>query len=171
VAAPWLGQRDDLQKKVKWSTTQIATNDSARTIVGAKQSNRLSLHGLLAHAEVDSVNAHIVRAVVSETWTAFHSSDGDGGERNPLGLAMFGKHGCSQVDTDDGRSSRAKTAGKVPVNLHGSDCRPCPAWTTSLEFILGPEEGGDKRQNQKCCSQVSGGSTSVNETNIFHFSE
>jgi hypothetical protein len=119
VAAPRLGRRDDPQKKTKWSTTQIAINDSARTIVGAKRSNCLSVHGLLARAKVDFVNAHIVQAVETETWTAFHSSDGDGRERNPLGVAMFG---CSQVDTDGGRSSRAKTAGEVPVNLRGSDC-------------------------------------------------
>jgi hypothetical protein len=121
-AAPRLGRQDDPQKKTKWSTTQIALNDSASTIVGPKQSDRLSVLGLLARAKVDLVNAHVVRAVATETWTAFHSSDGDGGERNPLGVAMFGKRGCSQVDTDGGRSSRAKTAGKVPVNLRGSDC-------------------------------------------------
>jgi hypothetical protein len=47
VAAPRLGQQDDPQKKTKWSTTQIAINDSARTIVGAKRSDHLSVPGLL----------------------------------------------------------------------------------------------------------------------------
>jgi hypothetical protein len=137
VAAPWLGQRVDPQKKTKWSTTQIAINDSARTIVGAKRSDCLSVHGLLARAKVDSVNAHVVPAVAIETWTAFHSSDKDGEERNPLGVAMFDKRGCSQVDTDGGRSSRAKTAGEVPVNLGGSDClvqNGADLWNSSMDL-------------------------------------
>jgi hypothetical protein len=122
VAAPRLGRQDDPQNKTKWSNMQIVVNDSARTIVGAKRSDCLSVHGLLARAKVDLVNAHIVQAVATETWTAVHSSKGDGGERNPPGVAMFGKRGCSQVNTDGGRSSRGKTAGKVPVHLRGSDC-------------------------------------------------
>jgi hypothetical protein len=48
VAAPRLGRQDDPQKKTKWSTTQIAINNSARTIVGAKRSNHLSVLGLLS---------------------------------------------------------------------------------------------------------------------------
>jgi hypothetical protein len=83
VAAPWFVRQDDPQKKTKWSTMQVAINDSARTIVGAKQSDRLSVPCLLARAKVDSVNAHVVRAVATETWTAFHSSDGDGGREEP----------------------------------------------------------------------------------------
>jgi hypothetical protein len=78
VAAPQLDQRDDPQKKTKWSPTQIAINDSARTIVGAKRSNCLSVPGLLACAKVDLVIPHVVQAAATEPWTAFHSSDGDG---------------------------------------------------------------------------------------------
>jgi hypothetical protein len=70
-------RRDDPQKKRKLSTTQIAINDSARTIVRAKLSNRLTMLNLLARAKVDLVNAHLEQAVATETWTAFHSSDGD----------------------------------------------------------------------------------------------
>jgi hypothetical protein len=96
--------------------------------------------------------AHIVRAVATETWTAFHSSDWDGGERNPLGVALFGKRGSSQLDTDGGRSSRAKTAGEVQVNLCGSDClvqHGAHLWNSSSDLRRAETRGKAKSVARK----------------------
>ncbi len=40
---------------------------------------------------VKSINAMAVEATAMEAWKAFVSSDGGAGERNPVGVLIFGK--------------------------------------------------------------------------------
>ena len=58
-----------------------------------------------------SFNAVTVRAVVMETWKAFHSCDGPEGSRNTLGSLLFDNKGKGA------RPTRSQTAGVVPVPL------------------------------------------------------
>jgi hypothetical protein len=50
-------------------------------------------------------------AVAMEAWAAFHSSDGNNGDRSPLGENIFGRGSTSM------RTYRASAAGKVPIAL------------------------------------------------------
>jgi hypothetical protein len=49
-------------------------------------------------------------------WSAYHSSDGSNGARNPVCTEMFGS-----VNLPTARSSRATTAGEVRVRTRGMD--------------------------------------------------
>eukprot|EP00095_Tigriopus_kingsejongensis_P001661 maker-scaffold670_size114954-snap-gene-0.19 protein:Tk01661 transcript:maker-scaffold670_size114954-snap-gene-0.19-mRNA-1 annotation:"dual specificity mitogen-activated protein kinase kinase 5-like" len=66
-------------------TIQVAMNDVARTIAGKKRKNHLRIPDLLHMAGLPSINELSVRAVAVEAWKGFHSSDGNGGKRNPIG--------------------------------------------------------------------------------------
>eukprot|EP00095_Tigriopus_kingsejongensis_P012322 maker-scaffold1425_size42047-snap-gene-0.4 protein:Tk12322 transcript:maker-scaffold1425_size42047-snap-gene-0.4-mRNA-1 annotation:"hypothetical protein DAPPUDRAFT_311633" len=68
---------------------QVALNDVARTITGKRRSDKIRTSDLLRLACLPSYNELTVKAVALETWKAFHSSDGNGNQRNPVGKITF----------------------------------------------------------------------------------
>eukprot|EP00095_Tigriopus_kingsejongensis_P011402 maker-scaffold68_size422247-snap-gene-3.22 protein:Tk11402 transcript:maker-scaffold68_size422247-snap-gene-3.22-mRNA-1 annotation:"PREDICTED: uncharacterized protein LOC100161421" len=69
--------------------TQVAINDVAGTITGKSRKEHLRIPDLLHLAKIPSVNELAIKAIVLETWKAFHSSDGRNGLRNPIGQIIF----------------------------------------------------------------------------------
>ena len=112
VIAPRL---QDASAPPAYRTVQVAVNDAARTITGRRRADHIRIPDLLHRAGLPSVNALAVRAVAMECWKAFHSSDGENGERNPIGEFMFQNGKASE------RTSRSKKAGMVTHPLRVAD--------------------------------------------------
>ena len=93
---------------------QVAMNNIARSVSGCARRDHVKIEDLLARANISSYNEVTVRAVAMETWKAFQSSDGPGGSKNPLGKLIFPERNLS----DASRTSRAATAGIIPLPLH-----------------------------------------------------
>ncbi len=114
-------------------SVQIAMNDAARVITGNKRADKLRIGDLLLKAKMPSYNQLAVRATAIETWKAFHSSDGKDGDRNPLGLLMFGSRFGSGLER---RSTRAAEDGKICQSVY-LDCmvsRGTRIWNLSSEL-------------------------------------
>ena len=121
---------------------QVAINDVARTLTGSTRSDRLRIPDLLKKAGLPMYNRMVVKAVALETWKAFHSSDGPNGDRNPLGLLMFG----SRNDCGPSTVTRAGSAGKIrPVTTkrclasdgvsvwnHSRELRAAPSYSAAI---------------------------------------
>jgi hypothetical protein len=90
---------------------QIIINKAARAMTGLKRADHVPVSRLLSLAGLQSVNRLTVTAVALEAWKAWSSHDGGLGERNPLGLAMFGPSAPERVASDSTRQTRANTAG------------------------------------------------------------
>jgi hypothetical protein len=99
---------------------QIACNDVARTITGGHRNDRTNDNTLLDKAQLPSINAMIVSAVGLEAWKANMSKDGGNGNRNPVGAILFGEKDNYTV-SEEQRSSRSATAGRIRVPLRGHD--------------------------------------------------
>jgi hypothetical protein len=52
--------------------------------------DHIHVHDLLDRAGLPSLNALSVKATATVAWRAYHSDDGGDGQRNPLGLLLFG---------------------------------------------------------------------------------
>ncbi len=104
---------------------QTAINDVARSLTGSRRADRVKIPELLQKAGLTSYNNMVVRAVALEAWKAYHSCDGPNGDRNPLGLLIFGPRdsGRCKVAQDAGPtgSTRAATAGKIRHHM-SRDC-------------------------------------------------
>jgi hypothetical protein len=100
--------------------TQVAVNDVARTLTGTRRKDHVRVADLLESARLPSVNELAVVATATETWRAFHSSDGGQGQRNPLGKLMFGDRG-DVVEDVCSRASRSLTAGRIQIPLRGEN--------------------------------------------------
>jgi hypothetical protein len=111
VAAPRLRVEDKENNKLK--SVQTAQNDVARTVTGHKRSDHVTVADLLMMAHMQSLNSVVITAVALETWSAFHSSDGIDGAKNPLGIAIFGN--------DNTRETRASKAGHTHIALRGEN--------------------------------------------------
>jgi hypothetical protein len=96
---------------------QVAVNDVARSVVGHRREDHITIVDLLEAAKYLSLNQQMVRATAMSAWSAYSSSDGIGGTRNPVGSWMFGN-----VDLPPtARPTRATTAGEVRVMTRGMD--------------------------------------------------
>ena len=81
----------DTTTTAKYKAVQICQNNVARTITGTARSEHVTICDLLETSGLQSINRQAVAAVAMEAWNSFHSDDGEGGGRNPLGLAIFGE--------------------------------------------------------------------------------
>jgi hypothetical protein len=90
VASPRLTE-DDKPANAAYKSIQVAQNDIARTVTGTSRSDHVHITDLLETAGLQSINRLVVAAVAMEAWNSFHSDDGEGGGRNPLGVAIFGE--------------------------------------------------------------------------------
>jgi hypothetical protein len=95
---------------------QVAVNDVARSVVGCRREDHITIGDLLEAAKYLLPNQQAVKAAAMSAWTAFHSCDGSNGARNPVGEAMF-----SNAELPTARASRSTTAGEVLVRTRGMD--------------------------------------------------
>jgi hypothetical protein len=96
---------------------QVAVNDVARSVVGHRREDHITIVDLPEAAKYLSLNQQVVVATAMSTWSAYSSSDGINGTRNPVGSWMF-----RSVDLPaPARTTRAATAGEVWVRTRGRD--------------------------------------------------
>jgi hypothetical protein len=100
-------------------SVQISINDVARSIVGLKRIDHVTVSDLLTQAGLPSLNKLTVKAMALEAWKAFHSRDGGDGARNMLGKAIFG--GQTNDDSNRNRQTRSAADGKVVIPLRGEN--------------------------------------------------
>lgn len=112
VATPRLSEEDQVRASAK--SIQVAINDVARTLIGTRRSDHMSIHVLLGKAGLPSLNEMVTTAVAMEAWKAFYSDDGGEGQRNLVGQQTF-------ETAITGSRSRAATAGEVRIPLRGHD--------------------------------------------------
>jgi hypothetical protein len=94
---------------------QVAVNNVARSVVGCRREDHVTIVDLLEAAKYLSLNQQVVRATAMSAWSAFTSSNSSNGTRNPVGTEMFGSINLPAP----ARPSRATTAGEVWVRTRG----------------------------------------------------
>jgi hypothetical protein len=87
VARPRLESKDTVSG-IR-SKIQVALNDVARSITGVRRRNHIAIKDLLDLAGIKSANRMVVRAIAAETWSCYHSNDGQDGSRNHVGSILF----------------------------------------------------------------------------------
>jgi hypothetical protein len=95
---------------------QVAVNNMARSVVGCRREDHITIGDLLEAAKYLSLNQQAVKATAMSAWLAYHSCNGSNGARNPVGEAMF-----SNAELPTARASRLTTAGEVRVKTRGMD--------------------------------------------------
>jgi hypothetical protein len=96
---------------------QVAVNNVARSVVGHRREDHITIVDLMEAAKYLLLNQQVVRATAMSAWSAYSSSDGIGSTRNPVGSWMFGS-----VDLPPAaRPTSAATAGEVQVRPRGLD--------------------------------------------------
>jgi hypothetical protein len=96
---------------------QVAVNDVARSVVGCRREDHVTIVDLLEAAKYLSLNQQVVRATAMSAWSAFTISKGSNGTRSPVDAEMFGSVNLPAP----ARPSRATTAGEVRVRTRGMD--------------------------------------------------
>jgi hypothetical protein len=114
VARPRLEPEDNAS--VIWSGIQVAFNDMARSITGARRRDHVRIEDLLAQAGLESANRMVVKAVAAKTLGCFHSDDGGNGAQNHVGRVIF-----SDRRTCLAKTTRSAKTGLVKVPLRGGD--------------------------------------------------
>jgi hypothetical protein len=116
VARPRLELEDNAS--VVWCGIQVALNNVARRITGARRRDHVKIKDLLAQAGLESKNRMLVKAIAAETWSCFHSTNRKDGAQNHVGRILF----------SDKRTATAKTTwsaktGQIKVPLRDL-CHP-----------------------------------------------
>jgi hypothetical protein len=122
-------------------SVQVAINDVARSITGSKRDDRIRIERLLGQAKIPSLNSISIRATAQICWAAFHSNDGPLGDRNPLGLTMFGSNKNNDDDDDfnNVRATRSTSNGEITIPLRGLDTfvvHAARVWNSSPELRM-----------------------------------
>jgi hypothetical protein len=94
----------------------VVVNNVARSVVGCRREDHVTVVDLLEAAKYLSLNQQAVKATAMSAWLAYHSCDRTSGTRNPVGEAMF-----SGAELPTARASRSATAGEVRVRRRGLD--------------------------------------------------
>lgn len=112
-------------------SVEVAVNDVARSLTGLKRTDRITLEKLHKRARIPTFNQVVIKSVVSECWRAFTSRDGINGQRNMLGMLMFGpvssEAGSGDLEVNEGeiigsaRVTRSAADGKIPIPLRGEN--------------------------------------------------
>jgi hypothetical protein len=121
---------------------QVAVNNAARSVVGCRREDHITIVDLLEASKYLLLNQQAVKATAMSAWTAFHSCDGNNGTRNPVGDAMF-----SGAKLPTARASRSTTAGEVRVRTRGLDTHV----THGLEVWNACRELRDSRSKAEAC--------------------
>jgi hypothetical protein len=114
VARPRLDHKDNMS--VIWSKIQVDFNDVARSITGARRRDHITIKDLLDLAGIESANRLVVKAIVAETWSCYHSDDGKDGARNHVGSILF-----TDNKTATAKTTRSARTGQITVPLRGGD--------------------------------------------------
>jgi hypothetical protein len=114
VARPRLEPKDSVS--VIWCGILVAFNDMARSITGARSRDHVRIEDLLAQAGLESANRMVVKTIVAETWSCFHSDNGGNGARNHVDRLLF-----SDKRTGTAKTTRSAKTGLVEVPLRGGD--------------------------------------------------
>jgi hypothetical protein len=129
-----------------YKAAQVAMNDVCRTLTGTRRKVHKPVKDLLEAARFKSINAMAVEATAMEAWKAFVSSDGGAGERNPVGVLIFGKR--LGVPKNVVRPTRSVNAGIVPVELRGQETfvvRAAEVWNSSPSLRAAKSIGEARR--------------------------
>lgn len=124
--------------------TQVAINDTCRTLTGTRRKDRKIVEDLLSSARLPSLNELVVTATATEAWKAFSSRDGGAGERNPVGVLIFGPRDVAP----NARTTRSVVAGQVPIALRGQETfitHAAEIWNHSAELRVAKTIGEAKR--------------------------
>jgi hypothetical protein len=89
---------------------QVAFNDVARSITGARRRDQVRIEDLLAQAGLESANRMVVKAIAAETWGSFYSDDRRSGARNHVGRLLFTDKRMGTAKT----TRSAKKSGRSP---------------------------------------------------------
>jgi hypothetical protein len=95
------------------ASVQVTVNDVARSVVGHRREDHISIVDLLEAAKY----LQVVRATAMSAWSAYASNNGTSSTRNPVGSWMFGNVNQPATATP----TRATTAGEVRVPTRGMD--------------------------------------------------
>jgi hypothetical protein len=133
------------------ASVQVAGSEVARSVVGHRREDHISIVDLLEAAKYQSLNQQVVRATAMSSWSAYVSNDGTGGRRNPVGSWMFGK--VDQPST--ARPTRATTAGEVRVPTRGIDTHVThglKTWNACAEL----RDARSKAEANRAATQLAG---------------
>jgi hypothetical protein len=112
VARPRLEHEDNAS--VTWSKIQVAFNDVARSITGARRRDHVTIKDLLNLAGIGSANRMVVKAIAAETWSCYHSDDGKDGARNHVSSILF-----TDKKTATAKTTRSAKTRQIMVPLRG----------------------------------------------------
>jgi hypothetical protein len=112
VARPRLEHEDNTS--VIWSKIQVAFNDVARSITGARRRDHIIIKDLLDLAGIESANRMVVKAIAAETWSCYHRNNGKDGARNHVGTNLF-----TDNKTATAKRTRLARTGQITVPLRG----------------------------------------------------
>jgi hypothetical protein len=87
VARPRLEPEDNAS--VIWSWIQVAFNNVAQSISGARRRDHVKIEDLLAQAGLEIANRMVVKVIAAKMWGCFHSDDRKDGARNHVGRILF----------------------------------------------------------------------------------
>jgi hypothetical protein len=121
---------------------QVAVNDVARSVIGCRREDHITIVDLLEVAKYLLLNQQAVKATAMSAWTAFHICNGTNGAWNPVGDAMF-----SGAELPTALTSRSTTAGEVRVRSRGLDTH----LTHGLEVWNACRELRNSRSKAEAC--------------------
>jgi hypothetical protein len=148
VARPRLEQEDNVS--VTWSKIQVAFNDVARSITGARRRDHINIKDLLDLAGIESANRMVVKAIAAETWSCYHSDNGKDGARNQVGTILF-----SDNRTATAKTTRSAKTGQIAVPLRGGDTFVTHAahlWNRSATLCQAPTKAAAKKAASELAS-------------------
>ncbi len=76
------------------SQVQVAVNDVARSVVGCRREDHITIGDLLEAAKYLLLNQQAVKTTAMSAWSAFHSWDGSNGARNSVGRPCSAMPSC-----------------------------------------------------------------------------
>jgi hypothetical protein len=106
MARPKLDQEENAS--VIWSKIQVAFNNIARSIIGARRREYIAIKDLLDLAGMESANRMVVKAIAAKTWSCYHSNDGQDGTRNNVRSILF-----TDNKTATAKTTRSPRTGQI----------------------------------------------------------
>jgi hypothetical protein len=141
VARPRLERKDNAS--VIWSKIQVAFNDVARSITGARRRDHITIKDLLDLAGIESANKMVVKAIAAETWSCYHSNDKKDGAQNHVGSILF-----TNNKTATAKTTRSARTGQITVPLQGGDSfvtHAANVWNWSVMLRVAPTKAAAKK--------------------------
>jgi hypothetical protein len=141
LARPRLDQADNAS--VIWSKIQVAFNDIARSITGARRRDHIAIKDLLNLAGIESANRMVVKAIAAESWSCYHSNDRHNGAGNHVGSILF-----TDNKTATAKTTRLARSGHITVPQRGGDnfvTHAANVWNRSATLRHAPTKAAAKK--------------------------